>query len=266
MGRTFLTLMLLALVGAQAAAHDTWVQTNANLVRAGDAVHIDLMLGNHGNDHRDFKLAGKVDPATADLALIAPSGKRYDLKDRLVDLGYAPREGFLSAKFAAVEPGLYTVAHASDRIVNHGQPTRSVKSAKAFFVVAQSLDKPSPHNAGFEKAVGHALEIVPEANPVLPMGPGQALRVLILLKGKPLAGARVSFIPRGETLSEGFDSRYERTTEADGRASFTPTTGNYFLIVAHHLAPEEKGPDYALTKYSATMSVLVPEVCPCCGE
>jgi uncharacterized GH25 family protein len=57
----YLSTLTVALVAAAgfAPAHDTWVQTNTNLVRTGDAVHIDLMLGNHGNDHRDFKLASK---------------------------------------------------------------------------------------------------------------------------------------------------------------------------------------------------------------
>ena len=32
----------------------------------------------------------------------------------------------------------------------------------------------------------------------------------------------VSFVPRSETLSEGFDERYERTTDADGAASVVP--------------------------------------------
>jgi uncharacterized GH25 family protein len=54
-------LLLLSLCSL-ALAHDTWIQTNTNLVRVGDAVSVDLMLGNHGNDHRDFKIAGKVDP------------------------------------------------------------------------------------------------------------------------------------------------------------------------------------------------------------
>src|SRR5258705_600180 len=157
--RTNLTLLLLNLPGL-AAAHDTWVQTNSHLVRTGDAVYIDLMLGNHGNDHRDFKLASKVDPAVASVAVIAPSGRHYDLNDRLVDLGYAPKEGFYTAKFAGAEPGLFTVAHTSDRVVNHGQPVRSIKSAKTFFVVSPSLDKPNLTNPGFEKPLGHALEIV----------------------------------------------------------------------------------------------------------
>src|SRR5262249_12559565 len=151
-------------------------------IRVGDAVHVDLMLGNHGNDHRDFKLASKVDPAGGTTVVIAPSGKRYDLADRFVDLGYAPKEGFHSAKFAVAESGLYTVAHASDRIVNHGEPARSLKSAKTYFVASAGLDKPKTDNPGFDVPLGHPLEIVPQANPVLPMGPGQAIRVRVLLK------------------------------------------------------------------------------------
>jgi uncharacterized GH25 family protein len=242
------------------------VQTNTHLIRTGDVIHVDLMLGNHGNDHRDFKLASKVDPVSGTSVLIAPSGQRYDLTDRFVDLGYAPKEGFHSAKFDVAEPGLYTVAHASDRIVNHGEPARSRKNAKTYFVATAALDKPSPHNPGFEKPLGHPLEIVPQASPVLPMGPGQAIRVRVLLKGQPLEGARVSFIPRGETLQQDFDDRYERNTDAQGDASFTPTTGNYFLVVVHHVAADEKGADYVKTNYSATLTVLVPELCPCCGE
>src|ERR1051326_1737655 len=99
-------MFALAISPALVWAHDTWVRTNTNIVRTGDAVHIDLMLGNHGNDHRDFKLASKVDPAGGTSAVIAPSGKRYDLASTFVDLGYAPKEGFHSAKFAIAEPGL----------------------------------------------------------------------------------------------------------------------------------------------------------------
>jgi uncharacterized GH25 family protein len=257
--------LLMSLPGV-AAAHDTWLQTNSQLVRVGDAVHIDLLLGNHGNDHRDFKLAGKVDPAVAKVTIIAPSGKRYDVGDRLVDLGYAPKEGFYSARFVGAEPGLYLAAHASDKIVNHGQPERSIKSAKTLFVLSSSLDKPGLDHPGFDKPLGHPLEIVPEKNPVLPMGPGQEIRVRVLLKGQPLANCHVSFIPRGETLVDEFDPRYERKTDDAGRAGFTPTTGNYYLIAAHHVAADEKGSDYDQTKYSATLTVLVPEICPCCGE
>lgn len=74
-----------------ALAHDTWVQTNSSIVRTGDVVHIDLMLGNHGNEHRDFKIAGKLSLEGATLELIDPEGKHFDLKERLVDTGYTPQ-------------------------------------------------------------------------------------------------------------------------------------------------------------------------------
>src|SRR5207253_11406858 len=84
-----------------ASPHDTWVQTNTNIVRTGDAVHIDLLLGNHGNDHRDFKIAGKLAPeSVGTFEVLAPDSKRSDLKPDAIDLGYAPKEGFHSAKFA----------------------------------------------------------------------------------------------------------------------------------------------------------------------
>lgn len=258
--------LLFVFCAGTALAHDTWVETNTNLVRTGDAVFIDLRLGNHGNDHRDFKLASKVDPGSCTLDVIAPDGTRYDLRDRLADLGYAPKEGYWSGKFVAAEPGLYAVSHTVDKLVNHGTPARSIKSGKTFFAVSPSLDRVTTELVGFERALGHAFELVPTANTVVPMGPGMPIKVQLLFKGQPFANARVSFVPRGETLSEGFDDRYERMTDADGRASFEPTTGNEYLVVAHHHADDEKGEGYEQTVYSATLTVFVPEICPCCAE
>lgn len=246
-------------------AHDTWVQTNTNVIRSGDAVHIDLMLGNHGNEHRDFKLASKVSLEGCSLNVIAPSGKRYDLRDRLIDTGYTPKEGFWTTRFVAAESGLHIVEHSVDKLVNHSKPTRSLKSAKALFVVSKSLDKVSQDNPGFDRAFGHALEIIPVTNPVTPMGPGQKLTVKLLLKGQPLSASQVSFIPRSETLTEQFDNRYERLTDANGIATFTPKLGDYYLVVAHHKTVES-GEGFEATSYSATLTVFVPEICPCCGE
>ena len=265
MKQRLLCLVLLLGQVSVAQAHDTWVQTNTNIIRAGDAVHVDLMLGNHGNDHRDFKLAGKASLTNASLKIHAPAGKPIDVKDRLVDIGYAPKEGFWTTKFAATEPGLYLVDHLADAVVNHGTPTRSVKSGKTFFVVTKSMDKIPHEHSGFDKVLGHPLEIVPEANTVTPMGPDVPIRVRVLFQGKPLKDARVSFIPRGTTLADGFDATFERKTNDNGRCFFFPKEGNYYLVVVHHKT-DEKGADYESTSYSATLTVFVPEVCACCGE
>jgi uncharacterized GH25 family protein len=262
--RQFLLIVSLLGSATNGLAHDAWVQTNTNLIRTGDAVHIDLLLGNHGNDHRDFKLAGKADIDGSTFEVVAPDGKRLDLKDRLIDTGYAPQEGFWTTRFAPVDAGLYTVGHESDKVMSYG-PVRSIKCAKTCFVVAPALDKVTPQNPGYDRPLGHAIELVPTANPVTPMGPGVPIRLRLLFKGKPLASARVSFIPRGQALAEGVDSQYERTTSEQGEASFTPTVGTYYLVAAHHEVPEG-GKGYERTKYSATLCVYVPQLCPCCSE
>jgi uncharacterized GH25 family protein len=253
--------LALGLIPRASIAHDTWVQTNTNVVRSGDMVLVDLMLGNHGNEHRDFKLANKITLEHSTLHVFAPDGKQYDLKDRLVDTGYAPREGYWSAKFVAEKPGLYMAVHTLDKL---HRTTRAIKSAKTFFVISPSLDKVSPDYQGFNRPLGHPLEIVPVAHPVTPMGPGKPISVQVLYEGKPLVDSLVTFIPRGTTLEEGFDPQFERQTDTAGKASFTPTEGNYVLVVVHHREPEQKGEGYDGTSYSATLTVFVPELCPCC--
>ncbi|MDP1797703.1 MAG: DUF4198 domain-containing protein [Planctomycetaceae bacterium] len=265
MFKPLLTIIALFACATIATAHDTWVQTNTNVIRTGDAVHVDLMLGNHGNDHRDFKLASKITLDGVTLRLHSPKGSPLDLASRLIDVGYTPKEGFWTTKAAVTEPGLYLIEHSVDKIVNHGKLQRSVKSAKTFFVAAKSLGHIPEENPGFDKVLGHALELVPEANTDTPMGPDVPIRVKLLFQGKPLAGAKVSFIPRGVTLSEGIDATYERTTNDNGRAAFTPKDGNYYLVVVHH-ETDEKGTGYDSSKYTATLTVFVPDVCPCCGE
>src|SRR5690606_29114917 len=101
-----------------------------------------------------------------------------------------------------------------------------------YFVASKSLDNVPIDNPGFDKPLGHPLELVPQTNPVTPMGPGTALSVKLLLKGQPLANTVVSFIPRGVTLKDGFDEQYERKTDDQGVARFEPRDGNYYLVVA----------------------------------
>ena len=259
------TCLVLFAAAVQAWAHDTWVQTNTNIVRVGDAIHVDLLLGNHGNNHRDFKIAGKASTKNCTLDILAPGGKRYDLIDQLSDIGYAPNEGFWTTRFVASKPGLYVISHTLDQVMPYG-PVRAIKSAKSCFVTSESLDRVPREQPGFDHAFGHPLELVPTSNPVVPMGPDRPMSVQLLFNGKPVAGETVSFIPRGETLSPSFDERFERTTDNQGRASFTPKGGNYYLVAAHRDDPSAKGEGYEKTKYSATLTVFVPESCSCCVE
>lgn len=239
------------------AAHDTWVETNTSLVRQGDVVFVDLKLGNHGNDHRDFKLASKISLAPCQLSVIGPEGKPVDLKPTIIDTGFAPKEGYWSSRFVTKEAGLHVVSHTLDTL--HGT-TRAIKSGKAYFLTSAKLDELPSISAGFDKPLGHVIELVPLTNPITAMGPNQPIRVKLLYQSKPLPAARVTFIPRGTVLAEGFDKDYEAMTDADGVASFTPKEGNVVLIVVHHPAADQKGDGYEKTHYTATLTVSVPQI------
>jgi len=242
-----------------ALAHDTWVQTNTNLIRLGDAVYVDLMLGNHGNLHRDFKLASKIDLDGCELQVRTPGGKRVDLKEALIDRGLAPKEGYWSAKFVGSEAGMYVVEHRMDRIAKHGKPVRSIRNGKTYFVASPSLDNIPIPSTGYERPTNHGLELIPVTDPVAALGPAERISVKLLLQGKPFSDAKVSFIPRGETLEGDFDDEYERKTDAQGLAHFVPKTGNFYLIVAHHTDSSQSGSDFESTLYTATLTLLVPE-------
>jgi len=248
---------LLAMTHAIADAHDTWVEVNSPLVRLGDVVHIDLKLGNHGNGHRDFKLASKITLAPCQLSVVGPDGNPVDLKSGIADAGYAPKEGYWTNRFVTKAEGLHVVSHTLDTL--HGT-TRAIKSGKTYFIASKKLDELNPHDTGFEKPLGHPLELVPVMNTVANTGPGLPIRVKLYYQSKPLTGARVSFIPRGAVLAEGFDKEFERSTDAEGVAEFIPKEGNVVLVVVHHSAPEQKGDGYDKTNYAATLTVAVPHV------
>jgi uncharacterized GH25 family protein len=260
--RLFLLCTLVcSLLTSLAAAHDTWVETNTSIVRKGELVHVDLKLGNHGNEHRDFKLASKISLDKCELSVISPEGQSTDMKPKMADIGYTATEGYWTGRYVTKSEGLYIVSHTCES--KHGT-TRGIKSAKSFFVVSQKLDAVPESSQGFDKPQGHPFELVPQTNPVTAMGPGQPIRVRVLYEGQPVPEARVSFIPRGVQLAEGFDKEYEQLADKEGVATFTPREGNLYLIVSHHHADDQKGAGYDKTHYSAAITINVPQLCPHC--
>ena len=256
-----LAIAVLGAVVLPASAHDSWVQANTNMVQTGQVVHVDLILGNHGNHHRDFRFWGKVDPDHATLDVLTPDGDSVNLVPELVDLGSEQNAGYWSARLHADDAGLYTIAHTYDRVV-HYAPVRSIKSAKTFFIATQEPGQLPEDVSGFDRELGHPLELVPRTNPAAFTGPPVEMKVQLLFRGEPLEDARVSFIPRGQELEDHFDENYERRTDDEGVASFTAEEGNYYLIIATHEDPnasgELDGDTYEKTKFSAALVVYVP--------
>ena len=246
----FFALSLFLASNAILSAHDSWVEVNTPEVAAGQPVYAALMLGNHGNHHRDFKLASKIPLKGSTLVLIAPDGGRTNLKRRLFDEGLEEKEGYWSARLFPGAPGLYCIAHTYDAVVSYA-PKRALKSGKTYFACGTGA---APFTA---RALGHPLEIIPLRDPTR-LHAGDALPVRVLLRGKPLAGAVISAIPKGATLTGEFDPAHEAKTDARGDAVLPLKEANRYLVATHYKAPEETGKDYQEgTEYGATLTVMV---------
>lgn len=245
--------VLLALLGVLPLhAHDTWIQLNTATTPAKQSVYADLMLGNHGNNHRDFLLASKIPLENTTLALLAPDRSSTDLKPSLVDRGLDPKEGFWTSRITPPATGLYCVTHTYDAVVTYA-PKRSRKFAKAFFQAGEAKG-----SAGsFTTPVGHALEIVPLVDPT-GLAAGDKLKAKVLFNGQPLKDVVVSCIPQGKELTEDFDPAHEARTDSEGQAELPLPEANHYLVVVHRKAPEETGENYSAgTEYAATLTLVV---------
>ena len=256
--RTSIFLAVAAIIiSGSVSAHDTWVEVNAPEVREGNVVYVDLKLGNHGNEHRDFKMNSLIALDHVKLAVRMPCGCTDDIKPTLTPTASEPKQGYWTTRYTTTKPGLHVVSHELDTL--HGK-TRAIKSAKTYFVVGPDAAATKGPLAMCNVPLGHPLELVPLNNPVTESGPNKPIRVRVVFEEKSLADARVSFIPRGQQLAEGFDDKFERRTDDKGIAEFTPSEANLILVVVHHQEPQRSGEGYDSTNYSATLTVAVPEV------
>lgn len=255
-----------------ATAHDGWIQTNTAKVAVGDMCYIDMLFGNHGNMHRDYKVWGsKWDMTKSTFTLHTPKGKACDLRDRTVDVGmneqkivggvpYRDVNGYLVASFEAEQQGIYIADVRQDTVVSYA-PERSIKCAKAVVRAGSStMGNYGKSLRGYNKALSQVLEIIPLNDPT-DLAVGEKLTVQVLFKGFPLADACVSVIPRGKELPEmGMPNPYDLMTDMDGKISYTFTEANYHLIVTHVETDEAgmlDGKSYDFTKYTGDLSVIV---------
>lgn len=234
-------------------AHDTWLEAGAATVPVGEYTYVDLMLGNHGNDHRDFKLASKITLEPCTLTVVDPSGNTHDLKPAITDMGHAEKEGFWTAKYVFAKPGFHRFVHTLDTL---HRTTRAIKSAKTFVMAIDGGDRNTAlHNKDICHGLG--LELVLET-PFATIEAGQPIELRVMRSGEPLPGARVTFVPRGTSLAADFDTEYERISDSEGRVQFVPKQGNLLLAVVHQMAEGESGEGYENTHYSAAMVIQVP--------
>lgn len=228
-------LVGLALLAASASAHDIWIE----VAPQGAHFELSLVLGNHGNEHRDFKRAGSIPPEGKSLVVWGPDGKR-DLSPRLTRKG-----DDWGVDFGPPAAGVYEATSFYDRVASYG-PVRDVKSAKAFFGQGRAKDR----------VLGHPLEIV-ALDDALAAQAGKPFRVKVLYRGKPLLNSVVAFVPKGAEAIGEFDSRYQARTGTDGTATIALPSGGPTLVSVHVVDENSHGKGYESVRYSATLWLAV---------
>jgi uncharacterized GH25 family protein len=240
-------------------AHDGWVEV-ASIVERGQPVTISLMLGNHSNEHKSYRLAGKWNPKFTKLMVIEPSGKVNDLTGSLVDLGEdaentGPKgpKGFHIAAFTPKEEGVHTVVARQEEVAQHGDGPkfRGVRSARgAFTALRTPRVAEAKKSSGFARTVDieNLMEIVPVSNP-LGVTQNAPVTFQVRYKGKGFANQNVSIVGR----LEGPASVQEFTTDEKGQVTFTAGRPDTYLVrVKFEERNERSEGQYDLSAYEAT--------------
>lgn len=216
-------------------AHDGWIEISP-IVEKGQPVTISLMLGNHSNEHKSYRLAGKWDPKFTKLMVIEPSGRLNDLTSSLIDLGEddektGPKgpKGFHIATVTPKAEGVYIVLAREEQILQHDGPKfRSIRSARTAFAVFRNPRLVEAKKVtGFDRtfAIENLLEIVPISNPVGVIE-GSPVTLGILYKGKPFPNQAVTVVHR----IDGAASAQEFITNEKGRISFKVGRPDSYLV------------------------------------
>jgi uncharacterized GH25 family protein len=117
-----------------------------------------------------------------------------------------------------------------------GEPVKEVYSRCAKSLVAVG----GGAGAGFDRALGLPLELVPEVNPYTLKGGGE-LPVRLLYQGKPLAGALVMALQKDRP-----EPKLTARSDSKGRVKLRLDRPGVWLVKAVHMVPvaRETGADW----------------------
>ena len=219
-----------------ALSHDGWLEISPTIVEKGQAATVTLIQGNHSNEHKSYRIAGKWDGKNTTLAVVNPGGKQIALTDRIIDLGedeekVGPKgpKGFYLASYIPNDEGLYQAVARQVRSLQQGDGPKlmTVRIAKTAFAAFKAPTISAAKNLkGFDRLIGgeDGVEFIPVNNP-LAVFSGGTMTLELRQKGKPAGSQVVTLIRR----IDGFASVQERTTDDKGRVTFAIGPADFYL-------------------------------------
>src|SRR5262245_25080284 len=220
-------------------AHDGWVEVSPTIVEKNQAVTIALIQGNHSNEHKSYRIAGKWDQKFTTLVVVDPRSKQNTLTERLIDFGedaeaVGPKgpKGYHLASFIPKEEGLYQAVARQSRTVQQGDGPKivTVRLAKTAFAALRVPTVSATKNfKGFDRIVSgeDSLEFIPITHPLAIFSGGQ-MTLELRLQGNPVSGQIITLVRR----IDGPASVQERSTDDKGRVTFTVGSADFYLTRA----------------------------------
>ncbi|WP_141501919.1 DUF4198 domain-containing protein [Paenibacillus luteus] len=239
-------------------AHDGWSQTSAPIVAQGQVSYVELLYGNHSNEHKSYRIEGQWG-STSKVYVTTPAGVKSDITGTRFYVGEPATEttpalnNYFVASFKSNVPGAYIISTEADSVYKGADAaSRTLRSAKSFVAVGDIpvLDRVKALT-GFSKQVSpDRAELVPQFNPAA-ITPDENVSIQLLLKGKPLADTAIDVIRRSNSEAT------ELKSDANGMVSFTTGAADYYLVRAKPSTTEAKEGEYSTTNYEATMTFTV---------
>jgi hypothetical protein len=232
-------LALSSISALPASAHDGWVEITPTIVERNQPVSIALMQGNHSNEHKSYRIAGKWDQKNATLIVMDPKRQQIPLTDLLIDMGedaeaIGPKgpKGFLLAPFVPKHDGLYQALARQVRTVQQGDGPRAVtlRIAKTSFAAFKNPTVTAARSLnGFDRLIAgeDGMELIPLQNPLAVFANG-SLAFELRYRGRPIGGQTITLVRR----IDGFASVLERASDEKGRVSFPVGPADSYLVRA----------------------------------
>ncbi|NIK80331.1 putative GH25 family protein [Paenibacillus castaneae] len=240
-------------------AHDGWTQASTPIVAQGQISYVELMYGNHSNEHKSYRIDGQWGSDTSKVYVTTPAGVKSDITSTRFYTGEPATEttpalnNYFVASFKSNVPGAYIISTEGDSVFKSATAaSRTLRSAKAFVAVGDIpvLDRVKALT-GFSKQVSpDRAELIPQFNPAA-ITPDEKVSIQLLLKGAPLADTNVDVIRRSTSEAT------ELKTDANGLVSFTTGAADYYLVRAKPSTTEAKEGEYSSTNYEATLTFTV---------
>jgi hypothetical protein len=261
---------LIALTAA-AVAHDFWLEPATLRPEVGERIEVRLVVGEHfvgdpvarqeqrivsfvatDPGGRTEKVLGRDGRAPAGIWRASEPGLHvigYQSNGTAIELEAAKFESYLAAE------GLESVALERKARGESARPGREsyARCAKSF-VVATGDAAPKPNQrAGWDRALGFPLEIVPEVDPTR-LAPGAKLVVHVVFQGAPLANGLVGCMPKLDPTRE-----VRLRTDAEGRVAFEPVLGGLHLLRVVHMTRAPAGSAHDWESQWASLTFEVPK-------